>query len=343
MSDKTVSNLKPKLLLKELSCRCPDAWDHIKRFRRGKGQALPNWPDWCYIPIAAGHAISNTISPSKEALFDPLLNPASITALATWRVSQGVYRFDVDLFNALIYQPFEGNLPCETLKRLPEWCVYIETNGFKSGDMSVDGFFAHLESDIANSRTELRLLLINSTGVNVPIPLHLGDWTLEESMVRFGEESAKYMPNNLKTNMPAFGKTHADAIAPLLQLVLYLCAENADMPVRPNHPNTRVRMSGQVDIPKEMRVWTVGERIGARIRKYRTEEAQRYSNKETSGTHTSPRPHIRRAHWHHFRIGSKTGEQKLILHWLAPIPVGYDDEQDLPVVIHKVKAENQID
>jgi len=341
--DKTVSNLKPKLLLKELSCGWPNVWDHIKHFRRGKGQALLDWSDWCYVPIAAGHAIVSNMSSSKEAFFDPVLNPASITALATWRVSQGVYRFDSELFITLVNQPFEGNIPCETLKRLPEWCVYIETNGFKSGDMNIEGFFAHLESDIANNRTELRLLLINSTGVNVPIPLHLGDWTLEESMVRFGEESAKYMPKELKANMPAFEKAHADAIAPLLQLVLYLCAENADMPVRPNHPNTRVRMSGQVDVPREMRVWTVGERIGSNIRKYRNEEAQRCDDRETSGTHASPRPHIRRAHWHYFRTGPKTGEQKLILHWLAPIPVGFDDEQDLPVVIHKVKTENQID
>jgi len=53
MSDKTVSSLKPKALLKELSRRCPGIWEHIKHFRRGKEQALLNWPDWCYMPIAA--------------------------------------------------------------------------------------------------------------------------------------------------------------------------------------------------------------------------------------------------------------------------------------------------
>jgi len=335
MSDKTVSSLKPKALLKELSRRCPGIWERIKHFRRGKEQALLNWPDWCYMPIAAGRAITSNMNSATETLLDPVLSPASVTALATWRVSQGVYRFDSELFIALIGQPFEGNIPCETLKRLPEWCVYIETNNFKSGDINVEGFFAHLESDIANNRTELRLLLVSSTGANVPVPLHLGDWTLEESMVRFGEESAKYIPKKLKPNMPAFGKAQADMIAPFLQLVLYLCAENADIPVRPSHPNTRVRMSGQVDVPKEARVWTVGERIGASIRKYRNEEMQ---HKEMGGTHASPRPHIRRAHWHHFRTGPKTDEQKLVLHWLAPIPVGFDDEQELPAVIHKVKS-----
>jgi len=94
MADKTVSSLKPKMLLKELSRRCPGIWDHIKHFRRGIGEALLDWPDWCYMPIAAGHAIVSNMSSSKEAFFDPVLNPASITALATWRVSQGIYRFD---------------------------------------------------------------------------------------------------------------------------------------------------------------------------------------------------------------------------------------------------------
>jgi len=351
----TTSNLKPKQLLRELSRKAPRVWDHIKSFRKAKGKDLPDWPDWCYVPLAAGYSIASDIGPAEKILFDPILNPASITALATWRVSQGVYRFDADLFNILIDQPFEGNLPCDVLKRLPEWCVYIETNGLNIGEIGIEGFFAHLESDANNGRTELRLLCINSTGFNMPLVLHLGDWTIEESLQRTRGEAAKNAKSfNANINLPPFGKTtvkdlssffqlpvdknHVDVIAPFLQLVLYLCAENADIPVMPNHPNTRIRMSGQVDVPKEVRVWTVGERIGASIRKYRNEEAQRHSDRETSATHASPRPHIRRAHWHHFRTGPKTGEQKLILHWLPPIPVGYEDEQDSPVVIHKIKS-----
>jgi len=44
--------------------------------------------------------------------------------------------------------------------------------------MNIKGFFAHLESAVMKNRTELLLLLINSTGINIPIPLNLGDWTL---------------------------------------------------------------------------------------------------------------------------------------------------------------------
>ncbi len=108
------------------------------------------------------------------------------------------------------------------------------------------------------------------------------------------------------------------------------------MPIIPQHPANRVRMSGQVDIAKETRIWTVGERIGASIRKYHNEQAQQ-SKGEAIGTHASPRPHMRRAHWHHFWTGPKTGERKLILRWLPPIPVGVDENQEGPVVIHRVK------
>jgi len=107
------SALKPKLLLAELSRRMPTVWEQIKYFRKGKGKDLPDWPDWCYVPIAGGYAIATAGGPPNANLFDPLLNPASITALAAWRVSQGVYRFDADLFNSLVAQPLESRLPCQ--------------------------------------------------------------------------------------------------------------------------------------------------------------------------------------------------------------------------------------
>jgi len=345
MNKQTVSGLKPKQLLRKLASKMPTVWDQIKAFRKAKGTQLPDWPNWCYMPLTAGHAISSVGGARNENLYDLLLNPASIIALATWRVSQGVYRFDPELYNELVHQPFEGNLPCETLKRLPEWCVYIETPDLRFAgttvnknvkEVLVEGFFAHLEHDEHNQREELRLLMITNIGLNVPFILHIGNWTIVESLEMTRKEANKYL-NEEKQELPPFSHAHAAMITPFLQLVLYLCAENADIPVKPTHPNTRVRMSGQVDVPKEPRLWTVGERIGASIHKYRNEERQRISNTETSGTHASPRPHIRRAHWHHFWTGPKTGKQNIVLRWLSPIPVGYNEEQEMPIVIRKVK------
>lgn len=55
------------------------------------------------------------------------------------------------------------------------------------------------------------------------------------------------------------------------------------------------------------------------------------------GTHESPRPHVRRAHWHHFGTDPRDGERKLVVKWLPPIPVNYDPGDDLPTVIQFVR------
>jgi hypothetical protein len=328
--------MRPKQVLSEISKKWPNAWQIIKGFRSDKGKKLPDWPDWCYMPIAAGIAIATQSDSNKlsQAMLDERLSPAVIAAAAAWRISQGVYRFDADLYNALINQPMDGDLPCETLKRLPEWCVYIETKSATFYGSPVAGFWAHLEHDINDGRMELRLVLIYEDGRNFPLPVHLGNWTIDEGLRRAQKESSKQVGIHLQGyELPLIDLSLN--ITPLVQLVLYLCADNIDMPMRPAHPNTRVRLSGQADIVRDVRFWTVGERIGAAIRKHRNLSQQ--TPDSTHGSHASPRPHVRRAHWHHFWTGPKAGEQKLILRWLPPIPVGCGDEQDMPVVIYSVR------
>jgi hypothetical protein len=333
-----MSQIWPKLLLKEIGRKHPQAWQQIKRFRAIKGKDLPNWPDWCYVPMAAGYAI---ISQGVENphIVKLRISPAVLTAAATWRVSQGVYRFDADLYNSLVNQPMDDKLPCDALKRLPEWCVYIETIGASYLGKPIDGFCAHLEWDANDGRTELRFVFFYPDGNMAQLPLHLGDWTIEEGIDRmYAEAKVQAQKTGIKFDFDEFGAELAPEITPFLQLILYLCAENADMP-EVRHPNTRVRMSGQVDVPREPRAWTVGERIGTTIRKYRNQETREAlpEQENTPDTHSSPRPHVRRAHWHHFWTGPRGGERKLIIRWLPPIPVGFDDDGENPAVIHRVK------
>jgi len=335
--------LPPKQVLREIARTYPQAWQIIKACRAGKGKGLPDWPDWCYVPIAAGMAVVSEYHSDKwYDVFTRRLTPAIVTAAAAWRVSQGVYRFDPDLYKSLIEQPLEGNLPCDLLKRLPEWCVYIEVDPStapRTEKHVMTGFWAHLEYDVKNMREELRFVFFwNGTELLLPVPLHLGNWTLKESIRRVVTE-AQEMGKQYGIEVSDSVADVAD-LAPFVQLVLYLCADNVDMPVRPQHPKTRVRLSGQVDVVKEPRIWTVGERVGAAIRNCRETHAER---EESSGsqraheTHASPRPHVRRAHWHSFWAGPRDGERKLILHWLPPIPVNMDPTAgEGPVVIHKV-------
>jgi hypothetical protein len=34
-----------------------DAWRQADTMRAGRGKGLPDWPDWCYLPIAGTQAI----------------------------------------------------------------------------------------------------------------------------------------------------------------------------------------------------------------------------------------------------------------------------------------------
>lgn len=327
-----MQELRPKQILKDISHRWPNAWQQVKSFRAGKGKDLPDWPDWCYIPIAAGMAIAT----QEQDTITIGLSPAAITAAAAWRVSQGIYRFDVDLYNSLTSQPMDDKLPCEALHRLPEWCVYIETHPTSTDSPYIVGFWAHLEKDQNDGREELRFILFWDTGELIPLSIHLGDWTLEEGLRRFIEEAKKQAE---RTGFKFSGEiNNVSDVVPLVQLVLYLCADNIDMPRIPAHPSGRVRMSGQVDVPREERYWTVGERIGTAIRKYRNESSaqpEKENEYVPDSIHARPRPHLRRAHWHHFWTGPRQGKRKLILHWLPPIPVGVDESEG-PAVIHNV-------
>src|SRR5690606_17927303 len=135
---------RPKRHLIAMGERYPDAWRLVDDMRADRGKGLPDWPDWCFLPFAGAYAIvsgGRTLSPLEAG------DVARLGALAAWRVTQGIYRFDPDLYRALLGTPVEGDLPVDIILRLPEWCVYIETPGYIFGADPLHGFFAHLESD----------------------------------------------------------------------------------------------------------------------------------------------------------------------------------------------------
>ena len=76
----------------------------------------------------------------------------------------------------------------------------------------------------------------------------------------------------------------------------------------------------------------IAEHAAALRRAYHAAEVQ------LGGTHSGPRPHVRRAHWHSFwtgKVGSE--ERRLKPRWLPPIPVNLDDPDSIPAVIRPVK------
>lgn len=132
------------------------------------------------------------------------------------------------------------------------------------------------------------------------------------------------------------------ALAPMIErnlklanLVLYLCADQAD--IRPEGLGNR-RLAVQASEKSTKRTfmapavmdWRVGWRIGAELRLGQWEHARDQTG-AGEGSAASPRPHIRRAHWHSYWTGSRNGPQpqERRVKWLPPISVNVESSEML--------------
>ena len=308
--------------------------------RADRGRGVPDWPSWCYLPLAAAYAIVSADAGVERLGLDRVGDVARLGALATWRVTQGIYRIDPALYVALIATPVDGELPCDVLYHLPEWCVYVEASSeFTFAGLPLLGFFAHLEWDSNTGRAELRLLL-DCDGALVPVTLHLGAWSLPEAIARWQRE-AERQAAMAAVALPAARPTEPlrKAIAPMISLLLYLCstaAEIGDGGRRPENPTpTRTKRGWRMFPAPKPTTWDVGMRIGAALRAaYQREQVGRAG----APTGRQVRPHVRRAHWHTYVIGPRADvtAQRRELRWLPPIAINVDDPDGLPAVVRRV-------
>jgi hypothetical protein len=324
---------RPRLHLEETGRFYRNAWRLVDQYRADRGKSLPDWPDWCFLPLAGAYAIVSEGTGTDRMPPAKILDVARVGAHAAWRVTQGIYRIDPDLYAALIDTPVTGDLPCDVFYRLPEWCVYVETPGLEWGAARLYGYWAHLEWDANNGSQELRLLL-DTEGALLPMPLHLVQGGLDESLDAAIRE-ARYRSSaaGFSGHWP---EPHAlrPAIEPLISLLLYLCAANSEIgdgSKSPEKPQPKRTKRGWRLFPADKpATWDVGARIGAALRKAST------TSEPDGGTHAGPRPHIRRAHWHTFLVGADRQTRRL--RWLPPIPVNLDAIEDLPATIKPVRG-----
>lgn len=312
----------------------PGAWKLYETFRTGRGKDLPNWPEWCWCPLAASYAIISG-GGDKRVPLDRIMDVGILGALAAWRMTQGIYRFDTDMFAALWSTPLDGQLPIDILYHLPEWCVYIEAPaGYEYDGQTLFGWFAHLEWDAETKRAELRLILDLDNDF-FPYTIHLTAATLEDCVSRAMEEGIKQAwIHGIEVDLtPEKVAEQKCFLTPVVSVVLYLCTMAADIAdlrgkrERPGNPEPRKTKKGMRTFPTPGETtWLVGHRIGASIRLAAGARAGAggvFPGTE-EGSHASPRPHVRRAHWHSYWTGPKDNpeKRKVALKWLPPIPVG---------------------
>lgn len=349
MSQKIV--YPPLRLLQQISVVYPRVWDQMKYFHDTNGEGGLSWNNMCYAPISAALAcVTNGADIERLSANDIRLAShvaPIVAALASWRLDKQVFVLDEEMEHLLCEDTGDIEIPTEIFMQLPYLCFYVDVNTLVHNQRRVTGFFVHFEDDPINKDRELRILLLFDDGDVEALPIHIDEDTVYDSLIHTMKEAEKVL-RNIGSDVrfdydDDFFETEQFKIAvKCLQIILYICAQNADIQQDPeqktiSRPSQTIR-----DKYSEIKKWDVGFRIGEAFKKYRREhpdDKDEIDDQETPNeqkTHASPRPHMRRAHWHHFWTGklSEPTKRKLVLKWLPPIPVGIQDGEVNPVVVH---------
>lgn len=309
----------------------PNVWGWAEDLRGRQSEIGVSIAPWCYMPVSAWMAIVSARHGEMTPETAPTLitDATALAALAGWRYTQGIYRFNSEIYRALLDTSQSGDMPSNVLIRLPEWCVYIETPGGIPGAFDgICGMFIHLDHGDDTDACDFRVVLDFGDRLGQPINMAVGPWSIAEGIERTRAAIVAEHPEaasdlDAEFIVQATGVAHA-----AVSLVLYLCSDEPEIEghtpgSRPHYPAYKKTKRGlQLFPPDRPRVWRIGEEIGSAIERGRVSA----SGEERKG----PRPHIRRAHWHGFWSGpikprpefETQPERRFGYKWLPPTVVG---------------------
>lgn len=363
-----------KIALNDFNKRNPQlhkVLDEIALAPRPAGLEIPDHillPDevWRSLYMYTQGIDAQSLPPGQLKQMQPQIDEAMIMAL--WGKTQGIYRFDQDIYQELTESPLDGDIPAQLLRQMPEWCIFVETPGLSlSQSINVDGLWIanghSLGPHGSQGHTELHVRMLfdhklpfdpTSSSANLRLPLD-GSMTIQELL-------DKHVQNTIKTIGPAQAmamKSDIDATRDLtskalnaaVNLTLFICTQNdlrnekgQQQPTKPTAQRTK--NGPRLFMPNRTTTWDVGTRMGSAIRAAQTLAAERQS----TGLGGTVRPHIRRAHWHSFRTGkTKTADGQVIpahqrdltIKWMPSIPVNLPEDMpvhELPAVIHRAAS-----
>lgn len=330
----------PVHLLYDARDRYPGAWrryDEMISRRREFG----DWPPYVHVPSSLSARMvagAGRIEP-RHVEVSHLLG-----ALAAWRPTQGMYRFDETLAAALDDTALDREIPADVMRALPEWCVWIDLPGYVGFGPEIVGYWARLDRVATGEPDELLVTCVQVDGAtwSTYVPL-VG--SLLESLELAGARARTHDPS-IAGHQPSTSSA-ARALAPLVSRVLYLCSARPDLrdaagtDRAPERPTPKPRKKGKppaLAAAQSPSTWEVGYRVGAAIR--RAQEAAREPERGTEhGDRRGPVPHVRRAHWHTHWVGPlESAERRRELRWHPPTLVGLENLDELVPVLRRVRG-----
>jgi hypothetical protein len=325
--------LPPEHLIAMLNKRFPKLWQDIDACRAEQSRS---WPGWCFVRRdELADIMESYLSPpsNDDQRMKHLARIRLATILAPWRVSKTVYRFDPDIYHALIRTSLRGNLPVELLFRLPEWAVYIETPGLETYFGTSQGFVASLNySPRIDGQVTLSLLSFDGDDFMIEWLYVKDGITIEQSLAQ-SLERWHTMVGGMKLSRREEELSLKDVtshVSQILNLLLYICQVNSEYrDVRsadgsnrlPGNPLPKKTKRGLRYFPPDNpTVWECGMRQGAELRRAISELSQ-----SGLGTHSGPVPHTRVAHWQTYIVGEGSRKDpsrgRRVLKWIHTILV----------------------
>lgn len=286
--------------------------------------------------------------------------------LSAWRMSKGVYDFEKTLIRYINESQLDTDtaLPSRIFTKLPEWCVYIKTprvsleNREEDIFRETDGFFVGPIEDHETGEVELGFLIdFNKEVVNREAgdseklleddnyPMWQPFGILFPMLVSLDDAlDAAVDHDENDDNKDYEQKDRSEYVEAefflndMVSLVMYLCTDRPDIREDASRPH-RGSPTNPVENnpPREALTWMVGTKLSETINMAEREAERPKKNgadESERGSGRSPRPHLRRAHYHTYWV-KDGGEEKPVLRWLPPTPVNFNptsyDTCNLPV------------
>lgn len=337
MAPHTPATHPARSVLEKFNRDHPNIWRLVDNARK-RGRAA--WAKEVFLPLPAAQGLLLDRYPRRYWNPDALdKDGMRLSMLAAWRTTQGIYRFDPDLYDELIASSFDKELPLDALSRLPEWCVYIETPGRKllldGNPVEQLGLWAWL--DCLNDTPEPSHLAVASH--LVPNSIVVGHLPLAVKVQKGLAEIYKDNYGDASSSVPGGADSAFNVLAPCLSLLFHLCSEApevGDGQRVPHRPQPRYTKGREVTSPAAAPVkWDVGVRIGEVLRRWK--ERQSTDSADAAAGPRTLRPHVRIGHWAHRWVGPMNGERKSVLVWIHPALVNAKSPEEIPAVIRPVK------
>ena len=282
-----------------------------------------------------------------------------------WEVSPNILQMDETFSEVILEMPLEEDEPIDFLDRMPFPCFYVKATGIhneqdlvlgealygrketclsqtlkfeisESSEWSVvDGFFVSRtigESERDTDLLDVHILYADGMLRNYHIPIVPG--TVRD-LIEEIKEPLKELYRQVEANMERFEQGWPERerqIVDVIKMLQYIGSMDPDIVQAYSTPRNRPEGKKGNRLVAEANVWDVGTRVGARIRLQ--EQQRRLSQGDGSGT--KMRVHWRRAHKHHYWIGSeKDGTRKRIPKFVEAVLVNAD-LGDAPTTIRRV-------